>query len=504
MSFNIRSIIGSSPRRPQRSEDADSSRHNPPAISHPPLPASVSTTADREPPASSSLPSLGQPRPATTLTATVQSPARAPPIQSSAPSAGAGTAIIGNVHATLSCGQDSQQLPRIFQSSGRLTQNDGCQYTLSPLTQGPVYQYASGPLIQGARYPGPSTQGSGQWTWDPLLALQQAAVTQDSCPQNPLFIPSGKKRSVHYDSSQGPSRKKPRYFDTQVVVSSDSESDSDDEGDNLAEPFDPHSFYTNPAKNKLPEPLEKYIQTHFRSCLSHPVRKAMAKENPLPSSVALKCLEADDAIVDFMGKNFPTKIDKQYKRMQSATIAAAAPALGLWKELEEQGFTSEQGGLVPASTVLDTLQRSVVLIGNASNYVSQVRRDNIIRRLETQNKGLASTLKSICKKHQPEDDLLFGSQVCKALNQRAETLDSFRKVATKVAQSQSSFRSSGKDKKFFREGPVRDHGHGSGRIFRPSNQYQQSHQQSHQQNYQRNRRPNFQKQKFTPKTNQQN
>ena len=82
----------------------------------------------------------------------------------------------------------------------------------------------------------------------------------------------------------------------------------------------------------------------------------MAKDRPLPNSVALKCLEADDAIVDFMGKSFPTKVNKQYKRMQTAIIAAATPALCLWKELEEQGFTSGQGGLIPVDTVLDTLK----------------------------------------------------------------------------------------------------------------------------------------------------
>ena len=147
---------------------------------------------------------------------------------------------------------------------------------------------------------------------------------------------------------------------------------------------------------------------------------------------------------------------------------------------------------MPVDTVLDTLQRSIVLIGNASNYVSQVRRDVIIRKLESHNKGLASVLKSICKKHQPEEDLLFGSQVHKALNERAQTLDSFKKVASKVSQPQSTSRSSWKEKKFFRDSPARDHGHGSGRIFRPSNQ---------QSNQQRSRRPSFHKQKFTPKNN---
>ena len=147
---------------------------------------------------------------------------------------------------------------------------------------------------------------------------------------------------------------------------------------------------------------------------------------PLPNSVALKCLEVDDAIVDFMGKIFPIKVDKQYKRMQTAIIVAAAPALYLWKELDNQGFTSGQGGLVPVDTVLDTIQQSVVLIGNASNYmyISQVRRDIIIRKLECRNSKLASVLKSIiCNKRQPEEYLLFGSQVHKVLNERAQTLE---------------------------------------------------------------------------------
>ena len=48
----------------------------------------------------------------------------------------------------------------------------------------------------------------------------------------------------------------------------------------------------------------------------------------------------------------------------------AAPELCLWKELENQGFTPGQvHGLMPVDTGQDTLQRSIVLIGNASNYV---------------------------------------------------------------------------------------------------------------------------------------
>ena len=47
-----------------------------------------------------------------------------------------------------------------------------------------------------------------------------------------------------------------------------------------------------------------------------------------------------------------------------------APELCLWKELKNQGFVPGQvHGLTPVDAEPDTLQRSIVLIGNASNHV---------------------------------------------------------------------------------------------------------------------------------------
>ena len=125
-----------------------------------------------------------------------------------------------------------------------------------------------------------------------MLALQQSA-TASSGGQKSLSITN--KRVAQADVAPG-LRKKPHYFNAQVVVSSSSDTDSDED---LAKPFDPHTFYSNSSRKKLPKSLEKYVRTHFRLCLSNPVRKAMTKERPLLA------LEADDAIVDFMGKNFP-------------------------------------------------------------------------------------------------------------------------------------------------------------------------------------------------------
>ena len=108
----------------------------------------------------------------------------------------------------------------------------------------------------------------------------------------------------------------------------------------------------------------------------------------------------------------------------------------MWRDLQEQGFTNSSHSVIPVHTVLESIQksRSLVLTGNASNYVSLIRRDHIISKMESKNKNLAKVM-SICKHHQPDDMLLFGSEVHKALNQRAETASSLRKVTTKFSEN---------------------------------------------------------------------
>ena len=86
-------------------------------------------------------------------------------------------------------------------------------------------------------------------------------------------------------------------------------------------------------------------------------------------------------------------------------------------------------------------------------YMLQMREDIIIQKLEDCNKGLARTLHSICKSHQPEGDLLFGSTVHKALSDRAETVSALQKAA-KVDVCGSG----GSVSKFFRGGLALDHG----------------------------------------------
>ena len=154
-----------------------------------------------------------------------------------------------------------------------------------------------------------------------------------------------------------------------------------------------------------------------------------------------------------MNNDFPKKTDDRYKRMQSTINASVAPVLNLWRELDEQGISTSQNGLVPVESVLEVLQRTVVLVGNASNYISQCRRDNVVTKMEFKNKSLASVMKSICRKHKPEGDLLFGLAVHKALTDRADTVSALKKAEpTKLSHTASR----SNDKKFFRRGPAPD------------------------------------------------
>ena len=133
------------------------------------------------------------------------------------------------------------------------------------------------------------------WMYNPLLALQQLNQAQQTkgdmseLTQQPEYVSFQKGKCPSSSKERNSPSKKTRYF---ADVSSSSENEDDEE--ELAESFDPASFYGKSSKSVLPAPIGDYVKTHFRSCLAPPLRKAMAKDDPLPNSRFLKCLQADD------------------------------------------------------------------------------------------------------------------------------------------------------------------------------------------------------------------
>ena len=68
----------------------------------------------------------------------------------------------------------------------------------------------------------------------------------------------------------------------------------------------------------------------------------------------------------YMGGSSPAKADTQ--------VIAAAPTFNLWVDLEELWITTAQG-VIPIEVVLECFQKVLVLLGNASNYMSLNCRD---------------------------------------------------------------------------------------------------------------------------------
>ena len=109
------------------------------------------------------------------------------------------------------------------------------------------------------------------------------------------------------------------------------------------------------------------------------------------------------------------------------------------------------------SSIVNDL-KSLVLLGNASNYISETRRDLIIGKLSKKKRSLSRVLKSACKKNKPKGALLFGPAVYKALSKRVDTLAAFNKTAGKAqgrkpdgkfSRGSPAFRDSGTSGKFF-------------------------------------------------------
>ena len=322
----------------------------------------------------------------------------------------------------------------------------------------PTYTQAGGTSIAWSQ---PQTLQNPLQSQEPPLTTQlHANAPSTSHPpeylpleERPILqVPDRLKRG-NPDAQQDDRAKRARYYESE-----DSEEDEPDKA--LAEEFDPESYYHANRKLKLSESVQKYVDTHFRSCLSREVRRAMARDNPLPDTPSLHPPETDDVLVDYMGNDFPSSSEEHYKRIQTAVISAGAPMLNLWAHLEEQQLTVGQGGLVQTEVVLEMIQKSLVLLGNTSNYVSEIRRDLIIGKLSKKKRSLGRVLKSACKKNKPEGALLFGPAVYKAISERVDTLAAFNKTAGKAQGAKP-------DGKFFRGGPAfRDSGK-SGKFPKP-------------------------------------
>ena len=128
--------------------------------------------------------------------------------------------------------------------------------------------------------------------------------------------------------------------------------------------------------------MERYLRRHLKRCLSKEEWDALIKEHPLPDIDACTPPKADKYLVDYLGRRFPRDQDAKLNKVQSAILAIARPVVSAWQGLIESGLNDETNMSVPAEEVLTICQRTLCLVGNASELVAQERRSKILEAVD--------------------------------------------------------------------------------------------------------------------------
>ena len=92
--------------------------------------------------------------------------------------------------------------------------------------------------------------------------------------------------------------------------------------------------------------------------------------------------KADKYLLDYLGKRFPRDQDNKLAKVQTAVLAIARPVMSAWQGLLESGLGEDPGIHIPAEEVLSICQRTICLVGNASELIARERRTRILEAMD--------------------------------------------------------------------------------------------------------------------------
>ena len=97
----------------------------------------------------------------------------------------------------------------------------------------------------------------------------------------------------------------------------------------------------------------------------------MLKRHPKPDTAVMAPPKLDPFILDFAPKKIDRARDAALARVQGSLLYAANPLANLWANLVEQCLDGDPQAVVPVGEILDVIQRSLVLLGNANSLMSE-------------------------------------------------------------------------------------------------------------------------------------
>ena len=195
----------------------------------------------------------------------------------------------------------------------------------------------------------------------------------------------------------------------------------------------------------------------------------MHKAHPVPSTFAAKSPVVDKFVKDYLKSRYP-KQDGELMKLQSVMLKVCGPMTCMWSDLIEQNLLENPDATISVHDMLEIIQRSLVLLGNANEMLSQMRRTNL---LELADKALGKYAQDSPSQ---AGEFLFGPEFAKHLQDKIEADVSLAKV---VATSQryhlynkklctTTIRRS--KQQFFRGSPAENWGSQQGKPYTPTHQ----------------------------------
>ena len=114
-----------------------------------------------------------------------------------------------------------------------------------------------------------------------------------------------------------------------------------------------------------------------------------------------------------MKSRYP-KQDGELAKLQSAMLKVCGPMMCMWSDLIEQNLIEDPDATISVHDVLEIIQRSLVLLGNTNEMLSQMRRTNLLKLADESLGKYAQDLPS------QAGELLFGPEFAKHLQDKVE------------------------------------------------------------------------------------
>ena len=250
----------------------------------------------------------------------------------------------------------------------------------------------------------------------------------------------------------------------------DSDLDSESAGPSGLTCFDPASLVkAREGTIKVSPLIKKYLSKYMKRCLSKEEREALFREHPRPDLDSCSPPKVDKYISEFLGKRLPKEHDAELAKIQSAVLAIIRPLTSAWQHLIDGGIEDDPEMVVPGSEVLALLQRTLCMIGNASELISQTRRSKILETVDRSWSKFGSDDFPSAK------DTLFGEDFQSSLTSKVEKDTALSKAVAITKRSKrekemstfSSKREGQRNATFFRGGPPAKYGGRQGKSFFP-------------------------------------